>query len=343
MPLVTACLLTCAWLGVAGHLLAGEPSGLRHELAPGESLPIAAPSIQALAVSGGQTVYAGSFGMGVFRSDNRGVSWVSINSGLRDRFILCLTVAPDGTVYAGTFGAGVFRSPDMGRSWQPMNVGLKRLEVKALLFVKGDLYAGTGDGVYLLTAGAKHWAVVTRGLDETLVQALVMAADRTLFAGTSGKGILRYKPGGSEWTRLDRGLVDHEGLTENFIRVLAVGKDQALYAGTFDGGVFRSSDGGQTWRPISRALPNDSIRGIVTNERGLFVGTGRGVFMSQDHGRRWTPINNGLAELSVQVLIASAEGALYAGTSLGAFRSDDGKTWVGISQGLQDPGESGAK
>src|SRR5256885_9086078 len=44
-------------------------------------------------------------------------------------------------------------------------------------------------------------------------------------------------------------------------------RSQALYAGTFDGGVFRSGDGGQTWRPISRALPNDSIRGIVTNER----------------------------------------------------------------------------
>ena len=158
--------------------------------------------------------------------------------------------------------------------------------------------------------------------------------------GTSGKGLFRYKPGStskdSEWRRLSYGLVDHEGLVENFIRVLTIDNEQVLYAGTFDGGVFRSGDGGMTWKPISRALPNDSIRGIITNEKGLFVATGRGVFRSQNQGGMWMPINKGLTELSVQALIVAGDGALYAGTSSGAFRSDDdGKTWVGISDGLQ--------
>jgi photosystem II stability/assembly factor-like uncharacterized protein len=132
--------------------------------------------------------------------------------------------------------------------------------------------------------------------------------------------------------------VDHEGLIENFIRVLAIDKEQALYAGTFDGGVFRSGDGGMTWRPISRALPNDSIRGIVTNDKGLFVATGRGVFKSHNQGVQWMPLNKGLTELSIQALIVAGDGALYAGTSSGAFRSDDdGKSWVGISDGLHAP------
>ena len=47
--------------------------------------------------------------------------------------------------------------------------------------------------------------------------------------------------------------------------------------GHSDSRVFRSNDGGMTWRPISRALPNDSIRGIVFNSRGLFVATGHGI------------------------------------------------------------------
>src|SRR5213593_4901219 len=206
----------------------------------------------------------------------------------------------------------------------------------------GVIYAGTGDGVYRVAEGDNRWRVVTKGLDETLVHSLVMAPERTLFAGTSGRGVFRYKSTASEWTRLTHGLVDHEGLVENFIRVLAVDKDQALYAGTFDGGVFRSGDGGQTWRPISRALPNDSIRGIVTNERGLFVATGRGIFKSLNQGRQWTPLNHGLTELSVQVLIVSDDGSLYAGTSSGVFRSDDdGEHWVGISTGLAEAGVSG--
>ncbi|HJU04106.1 MAG TPA: hypothetical protein VJ692_03070 [Nitrospiraceae bacterium] len=298
-----------------------------------------APSIQALTTAGTQTVYAGSFGMGLFRSENRGGSWAPANIGLSDPFILCLATGHDGTIYAGTFRGGVFRSHDNGKSWQPVNAGLKRLEIKSLLIRHGVVYAGTGDGLYRLSEGADEWSVVTKGLDETLVHSIAMDADRTLYVGTSGKGLFRYKSGGakgSEWQRLSRGLIDHEGLVENFIRVLAVDKEQALYAGTFDGGVFRSGDGGATWKPISRALPNDSIRGILTNDNGLVVATGRGVFGTQNQGGMWMPLNKGLTELSVQVLIAAGDGSLYVGTSSGAFRSDDeGKSWVGISNGLQ--------
>ena len=123
---------------------------------------------------------------------------------------------------------------------------------------------------------------------------------------------------------------------ENFIRVLAIDEDQGIYAGTFDGGVFRSADGGQNWRPISRALPNDSIRGVVTNDRGIYVATGRGIFKTENQGREWMPLNKGLSNLSVQVLIDAGEGAWYAGTNSGVFRSDnDGASWTAASEGLQ--------
>jgi photosystem II stability/assembly factor-like uncharacterized protein len=125
-------------------------------------------------------------------------------------------------------------------------------------------------------------------------------------------------------------------LVENFIRVLAIDKEQELYAGTFDGGVFHSSDGGKSWTPISRALPNDSIRGLITNDRGIYVATGRGIYKTVDRGRQWMPLNKGLSNLSVQVLFDAGDGAWYAGTNSGVFRSDDdGLNWIAISEGLQ--------
>ncbi len=303
------------------------------------SADIGNTSIQALVAVSGGAVYAGSFGMGIFRSTDRGGSWVTSNEGLTDPFVLCLTSGKDGAIYAGTFRGGVFRSRDAGKSWQPINKGLKRLEVKALMMDAKGLYAGTGDGVYLLNAAQDHWKVVTTGLDEILVHALARTDDGTLYAGTSGKGVHSYKERSPGWTRLRQGLRDHEGLVENFIRVLAVDKEQAVYAGTFDGGVFRSADAGKTWLPISRALPNDSIRGLITNDRGVYVATGRGIFKTVDKGRQWVPLNKGLNNLSVQVLIEGGKGAFYAGTSSGVFRSDDdGLTWTGVSQGLE--GES---
>lgn len=317
------------------HALAAER---RHPGGAPDLTQKAAPSIQALAVKG-DTVYAGSFGSGVFRSDNRGASWSRANTGLGDPFVLSLAVTDDGTVYAGTLGGGVYRSRDGGQVWKAVNTGLKRLEVKALLVQGGVLYAGTGDGVYRLSDDGNTWTVLTKGLDDVLVHTMVVSTDRTMFVGTSGKGVLRCnlrETSKAAWRRLEKGLVDHEGLKENFIRVLALDKEQALYAGTFNGGVFRSGDGGETWKLISRALPNDSIRGIVATERGVFVATGRGVYKSENHGGTWTPMNRGLTELSVQVLVTDRDGTLYAGTNAGAFRSDDnGNSWVEISEGLE--------
>ena len=293
-------------------------------------------SIQALAVGIGGVVYAGSFGMGIFKSGDRGDTWSSANEGLTDPFVLCLATGKDGVMYAGTFRGGVFRSRDAGKSWQPVNKGLKRLEIKALMMDAKGLYAGTGDGVYLLNAAQDQWKVVTTGLDEILVHALARTTDGTLYAGTSGKGVHSYKERTPGWTRLRQGLRDHEGLVENFIRVLAVDKEQGVYAGTFDGGVFRSGDGGKTWLSISRALPNDSIRGLISNDRGVYVATGRGIFKSVDKGRQWMPLNKGLSNLSIQVLIEGEKGGFYAGTSSGVFRSDDdGLTWTAVSQGLE--------
>jgi photosystem II stability/assembly factor-like uncharacterized protein len=298
-----------------------------------------APSAQALAVTKDHVLYAGSFGQGIFRSDDRGGSWTQANSGLGDLFVHCLVIADDGAIYAGTARGGIFYSRDGGRSWNPMNAGLKRLEVKALLIAHGMFYAGTGDGVYVFNKTASRWDVVTKGLDEVLVNTLAMGSNRTLFAGTSGKGVMRHTGGSEGWMRMRQGLIDHEGLIENYVRVMAVDKVHNLYIGTFDGGVFRSEDGGQSWKPISKALPNDSIRGIVITDGVLVVGTGRGIFKTEDQGRQWRPLNRGLTELSVQVLIPSGEGGFYAGTNNGVFRSqDNGQSWVAISEGMGPAG-----
>ena len=103
-------------------------------------------SVQALTLSGKDTIYAGSFGNGVFRSSDRGATWTGVGAGISDPFILTMATGRDGAIYAGTFRGGVFRSKDEGKSWQPVNEGLKRLEIKALLVTGEGIYAGTSGG-----------------------------------------------------------------------------------------------------------------------------------------------------------------------------------------------------
>ena len=87
-------------------------------------------SIQALTSVGKDLVYAGSFGLGLFRSEDRGATWTKSGQGVADPFILTLTTGKDGAIFAGTFRGGVFRSRDQGKSWQAINNGLKHLGIK---------------------------------------------------------------------------------------------------------------------------------------------------------------------------------------------------------------------
>ena len=298
------------------------------------------PSVQALAVTPNGTVYAGSFGMGVFRSDDSGQTWKPTNVGLTDHFLLCLAVDDQDRVYAGTVRGGVFRTKTDSQEWERINNGLKRVEVNSLLLNSTGTFAGTGRGIFRWAESTKTWSPVADELDQLLIASMAMTEDHILLAATAGKGLFRYDVSGetaSKWQGKASDLVDpKERLHHRFLRIVAIGKDNHIFLGTQDGGIFRSTDHGSTWHTISRTLPNDSIRGIVRSNAGLFVGTGRGVYRLDEKARRWKSVNDGLTETAIQTLIVTGEGVLYAGTSAGAFRSDNnGGEWVNISKGLE--------
>jgi ligand-binding sensor domain-containing protein len=47
---------------------------------------------------------------GVFRSPDRGVTWLSMNDGLPNRYARSLLVNSEGYLFVGTNGGGIFRS-----------------------------------------------------------------------------------------------------------------------------------------------------------------------------------------------------------------------------------------
>jgi ligand-binding sensor domain-containing protein len=297
-----------------------------------------APSIQTIAVSQEGDVFAGSFGMGVFRSNNHGETWTAVNTGLTDTFILSLVIDRQHTMYVGTVRGGIFRSSDNGNHWVSMNAGLKQVEIKSLLAHETGIYAGTGKGVYIWNSIQEKWLVVAKGLDQVLVSSLVFLKDHTLLAGTAGKGLFRLNMKDTDepaWEPIDGKMVDaKERLVHRFIRKVAIGPDHQIFVGTQDGGIFQSVDSGKSWKPFGRHLPNDSIRSILPISGTLMVGTGRGIYRTSG-AKRWKASNEGLTELSIQVLINSGHGQMYVGTSSGAFRSDDdGKHWINVSEGF---------
>jgi sec-independent protein translocase protein TatC len=309
-----------------------SPGGMLEELGPEGFV-----SIQSLALGEEQTVYAGSFGKGVFKSEDGGKTWTAVNEGMTDPYVYVVVTTPDKTVFAGTLRGGIFRSKNGGKSWRPMNAGLDRLETQVLLAHQGVLYAGTGSGVYRSKDGGERWVADNQGLSNLLVRALVVDHQGTMYAGTTGMGLYRKLAGSGQWTRMTPSRLSHprDQLPANFVRALVVDRMGTLYAGTADNGVYVSMDRGETWRIIGGQLANASVRGIVIDESSWFVGTGVGMYRSSDHGKTWIQINNGLTERAIQSFAVGKDGTVYAGTSGGVFKTEDhGAHWVSTNQGI---------
>jgi hypothetical protein len=119
----------------------------------GESLATSA-AVKALAVDPANptTLYAGTFGRGVFKSLDRGGTWAPTNAGLTDLSVNALTINAQtpGIVYAGTNTAGVFRSTNGGATWTPNNPGLGVKLVPALALDPAGqcVHAGTAGKVF---------------------------------------------------------------------------------------------------------------------------------------------------------------------------------------------------
>jgi len=92
---------------------------------------------------------------GIWRSTlSPAAGWIDSSVGLTSQRISKVIVRPGdpNTLFAASNAGGVFRSADGGHSWTPTTNGLANTDVAALAFDPSGrfLYAGTGDGVFVL-------------------------------------------------------------------------------------------------------------------------------------------------------------------------------------------------
>jgi photosystem II stability/assembly factor-like uncharacterized protein len=123
---------------------------------------------QAFAVSpafaSDQTMYAGSFSGGVYKSTDKGTYWTEANTGLVRTSVASLAVSPsyvtDHTIFSGIYNNGVYKSTDGGATWSAANSGVDKFTPLVLVVSPSyasdrTLYTITTDGVY--ASGGPHY------------------------------------------------------------------------------------------------------------------------------------------------------------------------------------------
>jgi photosystem II stability/assembly factor-like uncharacterized protein len=270
-------------------------------------------------------LYAGTWGSGVYRSDDGGASWQPKNAGLTVPYVYGVEAAKDGSnpvLYAATFysDGGLFRSTDRGETWTEVSAGSNLYPV--VFDVKttstaDNLVAATSRGVYWSANGGSSWSPASglQGGTSGIVLQLARAATNAskLLAATYGGGIWSSGNAGQSWVDTSSGLESPYAFDVTFSPSTA----DTAYAASY--GVYRSTDGGNTWSPFGSLPTADWVRALDAlggAQPDLFAGTyTNGVFRSAGAGGSWTDISSGLGEKRIRSLKALAANNLFAGTN----------------------------
>jgi Secretion system C-terminal sorting domain len=263
---------------------------------------ISAYPVSAIAAGNGNTIFAGTFGHGVFLSVDSGASWTAANSGLNNNTVYSLA-ANGKYVFAGTDGNGVFLSADKGANWTAANSGLPaNAVVTALVVTIYGVFAGVlKGGVFLFNSMDSSWIAVNTGLTNDYVQTFYVCnrnEGQIIYAGTGYIGLLN---GGVfsltatylGWTAVSPG-VGIGVINENIVDAVVVSGNN-IFAGTPYSGILMAN--GSSWMPVNSGLINTFITSLAASGNNIFAGcagSGGGVCLSSNNGASWTAVNSGL-------------------------------------------------
>ena len=211
-------------------------------------------------------IYVATAGGGVWKSINKGVSFVSITSDRAEFAFASVAVDPTNSniVYAGTgdltgyYGNGILKSTDGGTTWT---------------------LVGTAE----FGANAVMQILIDPDNTNRLFAATAWSAQRSAKNEPPAKGIFRSTDGGATWQQ----VLACDPCGNGFTDLLMTPSDsQTLYAGNAGVGIFKSSDGGNTWNVLADFAAKVGRQNYTRLEMAIGSGAGANTLLAGIDGSR---------------------------------------------------------
>ena len=264
----------------------------------------------------------------------------SAADGLSNDYILSIAEGPDGAMWVGT-PTGLNRLDLATRKVTVFDEtsGLASRTVRALFFDElGTLWIGTDRGLNRYAHGRFEIIVPGPKWDTTFVQAFAAAPDGSIWIGTDGRGIARYKDG--VFTRWDA----TRGLPDEHILALHVDAANTVWIGTDSAGLIRMrgaagaspADAIFTRYTVDSGLWSEKVLQILDDGAGrLWFGGGRGIWTVSM--RELEEYANGSRKRVQSIVFGSGDGVrsveCNGSTYPAAMRSQDGRLWFATVDG----------
>jgi hypothetical protein len=222
-------------------------------------------------------LYFGTYGGGLYKSGNQGVSATRITGALPAGNVVAGKIS-DSTVLVGTGSAGLGVSVDLGTTFSTLTTsqGLASNQVNDIEIQNGVWYLATGNGFNVSSNKGASWQTrnTSHGLPDVDVRC-VAALGASLFAGTY-YGLSVSTNGGSSFESIG----SENGYVSNYVNK-CITYEKSLYLAT-EGGVAISVDGGRRFQNFStrNGLTVEAVRALAVQGGNIYAMTAEGLVKS---------------------------------------------------------------
>jgi len=236
---------------------------------------------------------------GVYRTNNQGLNWNSVNSGVVNGSIADIINVGEAILIAQY--NEIYISLDNGSNWSSISSNIGSYPITCLASRGNEIFAA-GNGIYKSNNLGITWTTVAPIVSSASGNTGLSVFGDTIFVGKLTNGLWRSIDNGASFQNVGIGITG-TGITN----VLKTGN--VYYVGSSNG-IYKSINGGSNWQLVT--LNVTSVNNIIISNNILFASTNNGVCFSINEGNQWFSANDGLTNIQV-LSIFSDNLYLYAG------------------------------
>jgi hypothetical protein len=215
-------------------------------------------------------------------------------------------------------GGGVFLSTNAGDLWSAVNTGLTDKNVSQLISHGTTLFAATDSGLFRSTNSGGQWSLIVA--PDVMPIGMIRSNGTTIFNATVNDGVYYSSDNGTTWVSPPAGD-QLNGLLSNFLV-----DGSSLYAGASDGSIYVSNNNGGDWKLYAYQVVSHLLAIAKVNSVFYAADMGNGIYTSQDNGNTWVNIPS--SPTKCYNIISNGKKMIALSVYGAVFSQEGGQNWV---------------